>query len=205
MVEVVSSQAVSELVARGEEPTLKEPAGHFYYGAGLEHHNLVIRQFLWKHAIYLFAKSPLVGIGYGRFNDPYPQYAGIPHVATLAVGGERYLGSGIRWEQTQFMTSTGNAHNSYLHMLAETGLIGFGLLIALWVVIYRDCQPRLGRQARAADPFEAAYCHGCRAMVVSLMVTALAGHALAAPSGGILLTTIVGAWLGFKPRRAALA
>jgi hypothetical protein len=86
-------------------------------------------------------------------------------------------------------------------MLAETGLIGFGLFMALWISIYTYCQPPYGEKSTADGRFEAAYCHGCRAMVVCLMVAALAGHALAAPSGGILLTAMVGAWLAYAPRR----
>jgi O-antigen ligase len=199
MTEIVSSRAVSTLIARAEEPTLHEAAGHFYSGADLEHHNLVIRQYLWKYAHYLFMKSPVMGIGFGRFNDPYLQFAGIPHVAEMAVGGEKFFGSGIRWEQQQYMTSVGNAHNSYLHMLAETGLVGLALFMFLWLLIYQYCQPWHHGETGASGQFEAAYCHGCRAMVVCLLVTALAGHALAAPSGGILLTTMVGAWLAYVP------
>ncbi len=199
MTELLSARTFSALLASVDEPTLHEPAGHFYSGANLEHHNLVIRLFLWKYALFLFWKSPLVGIGFGRFNDTYLEFSGVPQLANLAVDGERYFGSTIRWEQDQLMTSTGNAHNSYLHMLAETGFLGLALFMALWLMLYWYCQPRRGRPVTAADRFEAAYCQGCRAMIVCLAVTALAGHALAAPSGGILLTTMVGAWIAYRP------
>jgi O-antigen ligase len=143
----------------------------------------------------LFRTSPLSGIGFGRFNDTHLEFAGLPNLATLAVDGERYYGSGIRWERAQQMTSTGNAHNSYLHTAAETGIIGLILLLFLWRLIYADCRYRGNKKSDGR--FESAYCHGCRAMVVSLLATALPGHALAAPSGGILLATVIGAWLAY--------
>ena len=196
MAEMFSARTFSAVIHTLDEPTLGDASGFFYSGGDLEHHNLVIRVFLWKYSLRLFRRSPLLGIGFGRFNDTNLEFAGIPKLATLAVDGERYVGSGIRWERAQLMTSTGNAHNSYLHTLAETGIIGLVLLLCLWRLIYANC--RSSGYGKPTKQFEFAYCHGCRAMVVSLLATALPGHALAAPSGGILLTTVIGAWLAYS-------
>jgi O-antigen ligase len=190
MAEMFSSETASAVAHVWEEPTLREASGYFHSGANLEHHNLVIRVFLWKYALRLFGQSPLTGIGFGRFNDTSLQFAGIPYVANLAVGGERWLSSGIQWEQDQRMASTGNAHNSYLHMLAETGLLGTALLLCLWWMMFRALRPPAG-----AAGWHVGYCRGCQAMIICLLITALPGHALGAPSGGILLTTLVGAHL----------
>ena len=203
MAELFSTETFSAVNHTIEEPTLGDASGFFYSGANLEHHNLVIRVFLWKYSLQLFRRSPVVGIGFGRFNDTNLEFAGFPKLVSMAVDGERYFGSGIRWERAQLMTSTGNAHNSYLHTLAETGVIGILLLLCLWYWMYSHC--RTSRTADGnpadqfpADQFDAAYCHGCRAMIISLLVTALPGHALAAPSGGILLTTAIGAWIAYS-------
>lgn len=195
MAEMFSARTFSTVMHTVDEPTLGDASGYFYSGGDLEHHNLVIRVFLWKYSLHLFRKSPLLGIGFGRFNDTSLEFAGIPYLANLAVDGQRHLESGIQWERDQLMTSTGNAHNSYLHTLAETGIIGLVLLLYLWGFLYANCRSRDGD---SAQPFDIAYCHGCRAMVVSLFATALPGHALAAPSGGILLTSVIGAWLAYS-------
>ncbi len=204
MTEMFQSRTLKAVyAAAADEPTLKNASGHFHSGGGLEHHNLVIRVFLWKYALHLTAQSPVLGVGYGRFNDTNLEFTGIPLLVSLAVHGERYFGSGIRWEGEQKMTSTGNAHNSYLHILAETGIVGLSLAICLWRLMYVYCKPV--HQSDGHEPeFQIAYCSGCRAAIVCLLVTALAGHALAAPSGGILLTTMIGAWLAYTrdvPRR----
>jgi O-antigen ligase len=196
MGEMVHPNTFASLHATMREPTLHDASGYFHSGAGLEHHNLVIRLFLWKYSWHLFEQSPLVGIGFGRFNDTTLEFSGVPHVVNLAVDGEVYVGSTIRWELDQLMTSTGNAHNSYLHMLAETGIVGLGLFLYLWWMMYRVCRTEYPPYtSEATDPFAAAYCRGCQAAIICLGVASLAGHALAAPSGGVLLTTVVGAWL----------
>lgn len=193
MSEMFHPDALSSLNATMQEPTLRDASGYFHSGAGLEHHNLVIRLFLWKYAWHLFEQSPLVGIGFGRFNDTHLEFSGVCHVVNLAVEGETYVGSTIRWELDQLMTSTGNAHNSYLHVLAETGIVGLAMFLYLWWSMYRSC--RVSGRSDTGDRFAVGYCHGCQAAIICLLVASLAGHALAAPSGGVLLMTIVGAWL----------
>jgi O-antigen ligase len=176
---------------------LENASGYFYSGANLEHHNLVIRVYLWKYALQLAANSPLIGAGFGRFNDSYPDFRGVRHWVWLMVDGEKNLGSGIKWEGRQLMVSTGNAHNSYLHITAETGLMGLTLFLALWRSIWVACQSdRI--PACASDPLLCAYAIGCQSIVVSLLVAALAGHALVAPTGGILSMTLLGAWIGYR-------
>jgi O-antigen ligase len=200
MAEMLSAEAFNAVAAMVDEEPLDDPTSYFVDGSDLPHHNLVIRVYLWKYAINLFRKSPLIGIGFARYNDTDLDYVGIPHVAQLAVGGEPYYGSGIRWENEQKMTSTGNAHNSYLHILAETGLIGLVLFMILWVKMFLAVQPG---PKTSPDDFARAYAVGCQAMIVCLAIGALAGHALGAPSGGILLTTMIGAWVSFKSEPSA--
>jgi O-antigen ligase len=58
---------------------------------------------LWKHALDLFEKNPIIGIGIGGFYFTTPE----EH----------------RWYDT---------HNIYLKMLAEQGIIGFALLVIVF-------------------------------------------------------------------------
>ena len=88
----------------------------------------VIRLELWKKAWYLFLKSPIFGIGFGRFNDidpyNYHRLKGLPGILSL-------------YTDSNFVFSASTAHNSYLQFLAETGIVGLGLLILFWVLCYR--------------------------------------------------------------------
>lgn len=87
----------------------------------------VIRIELWKKAWYLFSKSPIFGIGFGRFNDVesfnYYRLKGFSGILSL-------------YTDSNYVSGASNAHNSYLQFLAETGIIGLGLLILFWVICY---------------------------------------------------------------------
>ena len=88
----------------------------------------VVRVELWKKAWYLFSKSPIFGIGFGRFNDiesvNYFRLKGYPGILSL-------------YTDSNFVFSSSHAHNSYLQFLAETGIVGLGLLILFWVLCFR--------------------------------------------------------------------
>ncbi|MCL4385527.1 MAG: O-antigen ligase family protein, partial [Cyanobacteria bacterium] len=91
--------------------------------------NTIIRLDLWSKAWHLFLRSPIFGIGFGRINDVYDIYDGV-HLTGYEGGINFYMGSHI-------ITTSSHAHNSYLQFLAETGIIGLGLLILFWVFCFR--------------------------------------------------------------------
>lgn len=74
--------------------------------------------FLWPRALDLFFQSPLVGTGFGSYNDVPYNFRGIPHVLSFNKPAE-------------LIFSSSHAHHSYLHVLAETGAIGLGLLVLM--------------------------------------------------------------------------
>jgi len=83
----------------------------------------VIRSRLWAHAWQLFVKSPIFGIGFGRFNDidlsSNYKLNGIPGFISVFTG-------------TNIRLDSAHAHNSYFQFLSETGVIGLGLLFLFW-------------------------------------------------------------------------
>ena len=85
--------------------------------------NIAARFTYWAKAWYLFTKSPIFGIGYGRQNDIspaiYDKLKGIPGLFAF------YL-------QPTYFFNDSQAHNSYIQFLAETGVIGLGLLLLFW-------------------------------------------------------------------------
>jgi len=67
-----------------------------------------------RDALSMFRRKPLLGWGLGTFPTVYPQF---------------------RSFYTNFFVN--EAHNDYLQLLAETGLLGFGTMLWFLVVLYR--------------------------------------------------------------------
>lgn len=105
-----------------------------------ENFALVQRMSLWQAAWDMFLAHPLIGVGPGNFDVAYLQYA-LPG-----------------WPQLP-----GHAHNYYLNLLAETGLLGLGayllFLMTLLVVAYRGAQRvrRVHDERKGADQFPLLY------------------------------------------------
>lgn len=165
-----------------------------------ENFNAETRMFLWSYSLDLFAKSPLVGVGFGRFNDPHRDFSGIEHVFYLATTGDVTLSEQNDIQKNVLLTP-GNAHNSYLHLLAETGLLGLGLLLYLWRAMYRalDVDPVATEVLMLP---EQAMLRACQGLLVFALVGALFGHGLGSPALGIVVTTCCGVALG--TRRVAI-
>ena len=77
----------------------------------------------WTYALERFLQSPIIGIGWGRFNDPHLRMTGTKGFIYVASQGQRVF-------------SPLQAHNSYLHLLCESGLLGLALLMSLWILLY---------------------------------------------------------------------
>ena len=72
---------------------------------------------LWPRAINLFFSSPILGTGYGSFNDQ-------PYNLVRILDGLFVFN-----KPAQYIFSDAHAHNTFLHVMAETGLVGLGLLL----------------------------------------------------------------------------
>lgn len=79
---------------------------------------------IWPRAIDLFMKSPILGTGFGSYNDTPHQLEGIENV--IMINSSKNL-----------TYDAGHAHHSYLHVLAENGLIGIFLLCFCLYQIYQ--------------------------------------------------------------------
>jgi len=74
-------------------------------------HSAAVRFGLWNLGWNLFMENPVIGVGYGGFEFSVPD------------------GEFKRWKDT---------HNYYLKMLAEQGIVGFGLFLTVLFVSFRS-------------------------------------------------------------------
>jgi O-antigen ligase len=79
-----------------------------------ENFALVERMAHWQAGWYMFLDHPLLGVGAGNYPAAYEEYA-LPG-----------------WRE-----ALGHAHNYYLNMAAETGLVGLVALVLLLAAVYR--------------------------------------------------------------------
>ncbi|WP_145994837.1 O-antigen ligase [Geobacillus sp. WSUCF-018B] len=75
--------------------------------------------FYWPLAIDNFLNSPLIGIGFSRYDDVPYNLGGIKNLI--------YLNKGYIISHTNY-----HAHNSYLHILSELGILGAGLFFMIF-------------------------------------------------------------------------
>jgi O-antigen ligase len=140
--------------------------------------NLDIRyEWLWPRALTYFRQSPIIGLGFGSFDDQI-------HTVTSYFG---VLGvpSGITVEH-----SDSHAHNSFLNFLAELGLVGLTLMLTFyWRLI------RWGQEgANAATNDQGQNFVAFRFIELSsvcLLVMAATEHRLVSPSNVLILSLVV--------------
>jgi MFS family permease len=144
-------------------------------------YNILSRMLFWQYAIKRFKESPAIGIGFGRYNDSNLVLSGIPGFVYVAYGGKKRF--------------SGQAHNSYLHTLCESGAVGLGLLIWMWAAIYSRLKKATAR-FRGFSDLKAFYT-ACQGLVIFSLMSAFYGHALASPSICIPVLTVVGMGLAY--------
>lgn len=86
--------------------------------------NIIIRLFYtFPRAYHLFLQSPLLGTGVGSYNDrPFDFKEVVPGVQYNAQTNREY--------------SDSHAHHSYLHILAEQGIVGITVFLIFWVSLF---------------------------------------------------------------------
>jgi O-antigen ligase len=83
---------------------------------------------LWDKAILLFKQSPIAGIGFARYNDVPWNFDRVPLSGNPGIFSMYTAGN--------YIFNDTNAHSSYLHFLAETGIIGLILVLAFWIFCF---------------------------------------------------------------------
>lgn len=131
----------------------------------------------YADALKDFARSPLIGIGFGRYNDEWKTFSELPPVISIATQGE-------------VVNLDNHAHNSYLHFLAEGGIVGLALMLGVWIETYRwagKIRRRFVESSRIG-----ALAQGIQASVIVILFFSLTEHAMGMASSPLTVFTMVG-------------
>ena len=126
------------------------------------------RQAVWGDTLKMITAHPILGVGLGAFETIYPIY-----------------GRGNGTFAIQF------AHNDYLQVLADGGIVGGALTLWFIIAVFRD----FAHGTRSRDPLLNALALGGGSGIVALLVHSLFDFNLQLPSNALLflvLAAIVG-------------
>jgi O-antigen ligase len=158
----------------------------------LEDPNIVTRFVYYQRAINDFVQSPVVGAGFGRFNDQLKIYSDVPYVLHFATGGSS-------------VSDDSHAHNSYLHFLAEGGIVGLALMLGVWVSTFRWVARQ--KEIFAQGSFGHCFALGIQASIVLELIMSFTEHMMGTAVSSLTIFTLVGLFVnlvGWKYRVAAL-
>lgn len=132
--------------------------------------------FLYPMAIDMFLHSPIFGVGFTRFDDFPIQYGNGINLISMNVTGSI--------QHTNF-----HAHNSYLHILSELGLLG----LVLFALLIRGIFRAFRQDKWTGIP--------ARFMLGALLVASMTEHRLTTPSQAAPVFIMIGVlWACSKSR-----
>ncbi|MCI0665093.1 MAG: O-antigen ligase family protein [Acidobacteria bacterium] len=127
-----------------------------------------VRGAIWEDTWTMIRHNPLTGVGLGAYETAYPIYA--------------------RDNGVQGITAA--AHNDYLQVLADAGVIGAAVVLWFIIVLFRA----IARGIRSPDPLVAAIALGGGAGLFGLLVHSLFDFNLHLPSHAmvfLILSTVI--------------
>lgn len=160
LVVLLSSSAV------GHIDTITDP----YYGTN------AARLDIWSDALQQFSNSPLVGIGFGRFNDESVVFKGVKHILWVGVSG-------------RIVNNDGHAHNSYLQFLAEGGVVGLFVTMLVWWFAWAELSSFQHKLPKWKQAWLLKAAKGC---VVVMLVEGLTEHVLGRGVGVLVSSALIG-------------
>lgn len=149
--------------------------------------NLDIRsQWLWPRALAYFSESPIFGIGFGSFDDQITSVISYFGIISEPLG-------------VTAVHTDAHAHNSYLNIAAELGLVGLGLLLCFfWYLIgWALHGARFARQSRCAGYIAFVF---VELSSVCLLVMSFSEHRLVSPSNVLVPALVISLLLASRLR-----
>ncbi|MEA2015452.1 MAG: O-antigen ligase family protein [Actinomycetota bacterium] len=145
---------------------------------------------LWDKAILLFKQSPIAGIGFARYNDVPWNFDKVPLSGNPGIFAMYTSGN--------FIFNDTNAHSSYLHFLAETGIIGLVLAMAFWifclVIIYKAYR-------KTGDSFSRKVYLSVAGGIITLFMLSVTENYMTAPTVMVCLSLATSLAIGMSGRK----
>jgi hypothetical protein len=141
--------------------------------------NLDIRyEWLWPRALAYFEQSPLVGLGFGSFDDHIGSVVSYFHL--LGVPSDVIIEH-----------SDSHAHNSYLNFLAELGVVGLALFLSFFWKLIDWSRHGAAASALMGGGQNFAAFRFVEISSVCLLVMAATEHRLVSPSNVLILSLVI--------------
>lgn len=144
---------------------------------------------IWGEALDDFAASPIIGMGYGRFNDDITGWAGVRGLVWVGVRGV-------------IQNNDSHAHDSYLHFLAEGGIIGLWLTLRVWWFAWAELSFYQDKMARTRLR---GFHKGAKACLLTLLMAAVTEHILGKGSVVLVGMALIGTTLAMSRAEWRLA
>jgi O-antigen ligase len=143
--------------------------------SGTKSANVAIRAFKdWPRGVFYFLQSPVFGTGIGSVNDEfYSGFIGIEGVLAMP-----------NYDKVSF--DSGHSHHSYIHLLAEMGIVGTALFLMFVYTMYRFIA------AQTALPWMR---DGVLLMILTVAYASFTEHRFTTPAMAIPMVLAAGLYL----------
>jgi O-Antigen ligase len=149
--------------------------------------NLNIRyEWLWPRALTYFEQSPIIGLGFGSFDDHIGSVTSYFHL--LGVPSDVVIEH-----------SDSHAHNSYLNLLAELGVVGLALMLSFFWKLVDWSKHGAAAAALIGGGQNFAAFRFVEISSVCLLVMAATEHRLVSPSNVLILSLVISLLLASRP------
>jgi len=149
--------------------------------------NMNIRyEWLWPRALAYFFKSPIVGLGFGSYTD---QISNV--VDYFGLFGQP-VGVSVAY-------TDGHAHNSYLDVLAELGIVGLVLILRFYWLLIIWCQEGAAVALKDHSRNFLAF-RFVELSAVCLLAMSGTEHRLTTPSNALILSLVLSLLLASRAR-----
>lgn len=149
--------------------------------------NLDIRyEWLWPRALYYFRQSPIVGLGFGAFDD---------QISSVVD----YFGLFAQARDVTAAHSDSHAHNSYLNILAELGVVGLVLMLSFYWRLLAWCREGAAA-ALNGDGRNLIAFRFIELSSVCLLGMSATEHRLTTPASVLTITLVLSMLVASRPR-----
>jgi len=146
----------------------------------------VQRFLIWKASYSMFKESPLLGHGWGNFEIIYPFHQG----RFLKI--EKY---------SPFRTHANNAHNEILEIVTQTGMVGLGIYLWLFIVLFKM---GIAGYRKLSSEYHQMFILGFLASIFGMLIDNMLNVSLHFPMPALLFWIAMGFVVGISQRSEML-